>query len=209
LPDDVDALKALLRSQQAAHEAAHRLAIVQPLDEAIRPIGSLYEQLVLLRHRHFDASTEQSTGQARLFDEVEAIAADSTPEKDQVAIASQSDVGKKPRSRRRVASAHGCRPVCRAWMSPMRRPKINAYVRVVRPTVEIDEDISERLDIILETLCVLRPFTDAAYLRLPGFGAPSITRPSPRSKKDGAGERILEDEGKVVSWREAQRRYER
>jgi len=87
LPDDVEALKALLLAQQAAHQQA----IAQTLEHAMRQIDHLYEQFVLLRPRHFGASTEQAAGQAHLFDEAEVLAAASTPDQDQAPIPSQSD----------------------------------------------------------------------------------------------------------------------
>ena len=57
----------------------------------MRHIDHLYEQFVLLRQRHFGTSTEQSLGQAHLFDEAEVLAAASTPDQDQAPIPSQSD----------------------------------------------------------------------------------------------------------------------
>jgi len=103
LPDDVEALKALLRAQQAAHQQAIEQSVQQALEQAhehaMRHIDHLYEQFVLLRQRHFGASTEQSSGQAHLFDEAEVLAAASTPDQDQVPLPSQgdaaADAGKK------------------------------------------------------------------------------------------------------------------
>src|SRR3984893_17342468 len=95
LPDDVEALKALLLAQQAAHQQA----IAQTHEHAMRHIDHLYEQVVLLRQRHFGASTEQSAGQAHLFDEAELLAAASTAEQDHAPLPSQShaaaNAGKK------------------------------------------------------------------------------------------------------------------
>jgi transposase len=156
LPDDIEALKALLRSQQAAHEAAHQQAIAQTLDEAMRHIDYLYEQFVLLRHRHFGASTEQSTGQARLFDEAEALAAGSTPEQDQVPIALPGDAGKRAAGK----PARGKRAPL-----PSDLPRVDVVHEVPEdqrlcpcgtPMVEIGEDISEQLDILPMQVRVLR-----------------------------------------------------
>ena len=160
LPDDVEALKALLRSQQAAHEAAHQQAIAKTLDEAMRHIDYLYEQFVLLRHRHFGASTEQSTGQARLFDEAEALAATSTPEQDQAPIPSPgeaaADAGKKAAGK----PARGKRAPL-----PSDLPRVDVVHEVPedqrlcpcgKPMVEIGEDISEQLDIVPMQVRVLR-----------------------------------------------------
>ena len=160
LPDDVEALKALLRSQQAAHEAAHQQAIAQTLDEAMRHIDHLYEQFVLLRHRHFGASTEQSTGQARLFDEAEALAATSTAEQDQAPIPSPgeaaADAGKKAAGK----PARGKRAPL-----PSDLPRVDVVHEVPEdqrlcpcgtPMVEIGEDISEQLDIVPMQVRVLR-----------------------------------------------------
>src|SRR6202051_5125969 len=94
-PDDVDALKALLHAQQAAHQQAIDQSVQQALERAhehaMRHIDHLYEQFVLLRQRHFGASTEQSAGQAHLFDEAEVLAAASTPDQDQAPIPSPRD----------------------------------------------------------------------------------------------------------------------
>ncbi|CAP41482.1 hypothetical protein GG851_27410 [Bordetella petrii] len=86
LPDDVDALKALLHSQLAEQQQAART--VQ--EHLLRHIEYLYEQIVLLRHRQFGIKAEHLPAQSRLFDEAEALEADSTPEQDQAGIPAQS-----------------------------------------------------------------------------------------------------------------------
>jgi transposase len=73
LPDDVEALKALLHAQQVAHQQAIDQSVQQAVEQirehAMRHIDHLYEQFMLLRQRHFGASPEQSSGQTHLFDE--------------------------------------------------------------------------------------------------------------------------------------------
>ena len=77
LPDDIDALKALLHAQRAAFKmvvASAEAAIDTAKREAQEYIQRMIEQIALARHRQFGASSEQLIGQARLFDEAEAIA---------------------------------------------------------------------------------------------------------------------------------------
>ena len=64
LRDDIDALKALLHVQQAAHETAVKVAIAAAVDaatdtvkrEAQGYVQRMIEQRVLARHRQFGAS---------------------------------------------------------------------------------------------------------------------------------------------------------
>lgn len=82
LPDDIAALKALLHAQHAAHESAMKAAIAAAVEasasaikrEAQAYVQRMLEQLVLARHRLFGVSSEQGSGQARLFDEAEPTA---------------------------------------------------------------------------------------------------------------------------------------
>ena len=152
LPDDVEALKALLRAQQAAHDTAH--------EQAMHHIDYLYEQFVLLRHRHFGASTEQSAGQAPLFDEAEALATASTPEQDRATIppvtGNAADAGNdspgKPRRGKRAPLPAGLPRVEIVHDVP----EDQRVCACGTPMVEIGEDISEQLDIVPMQVRVLR-----------------------------------------------------
>jgi transposase len=156
LPDDVEALKALLLAQQAAHQQA----IAQTLEHAMRHIDHLYEQFVLLRQRHFGASTEQSAGQAHLFDEAEVLAAASTPNQDQAPIPSQSDAAADAGKKSAGKPARGKRAPL-----PSDLPRVDIVHEVPQdqrlcpcgtPMVEIGEDVSEQLDIVPMQVRVLR-----------------------------------------------------
>src|ERR1700692_1591989 len=156
LPDDVEALKALLLAQQAAHQQA----IAQTLEHAMRHIDHLYEQFVLLRQRHFGASTEQSAGQAHLFDEAEVLAAASTPDQDQAPIPSQSDAAADAGKKSAGKPARGKRAPL-----PPDLPRVDIVHEVPEdqrlcpcgtPMVEIGEDVSEQLDIVPMQVRVLR-----------------------------------------------------
>jgi transposase len=156
LPDDVEALKALLLAQQAAHQQA----IAQTLEHAMRHIDHLYEQFVLLRQRHFGASTEQSAGQAHLFDEAEVLAAASTPDQDQAPIPSQSDAAADAGKKSAGKPARGKRAPL-----PSDLPRVDIVHEVPEDQrlcpcgtlmVEIGEDVSEQLDIVPMQVRVLR-----------------------------------------------------
>jgi hypothetical protein len=67
LPSDSDALRTLLIAQR------HAMAELQRV--AHEHFASLYEQIALMRVRQFGPSSEAMPGQARLFDEAEALAA--------------------------------------------------------------------------------------------------------------------------------------
>jgi transposase len=117
----------------------------------MRHIDHLYEQVVLLRQRHFGASTEQSAGQAHLFDEAELLAAASTAEQDQAPIPSQSDAAANAGKKSAGKAARGKRAPL-----PFDRPRVDIVHEVPEaeplcpcgtPMVEIGEDVSEQLDI--------------------------------------------------------------
>jgi transposase len=123
----------------------------------MRHIDYLYEQFVLLRHRHFGASTEQSSDQARLFDEADALAATSTPEQDQATIpAHTGDAGPgapdKPRRGKRAPLPAGLPRVDVVHDVP----EAERTCPCGTPMVEIGEDVSEQLDIVPMQVRVLR-----------------------------------------------------
>ncbi len=69
LPTDAASLTALLHAVIASHNDVKT--------QALNHMQHMLEQFILARHRMFGASSEQSVNQGRLFDEAEALAADS------------------------------------------------------------------------------------------------------------------------------------
>ena len=151
LPTDVAALTALLHQQHAAHMASVDSLAQQVRDYANRVI----EQMVLARHRQFGVSSEQLSGQGRLFDEAEALAQSSTEEQDIAPIAPETVAGADKKV------------VARGKRSPL--PAVLARFDVVHdvpaaertcpcgtPMVEIGQDVSEQLDIVPMQVRVLR-----------------------------------------------------
>lgn len=172
LPDDIATLKALLLTQQTSHAHAVKEAVATAVAiavetalaaaklEAQATIQRMIEQLVLARHRQFGVSSEQLSGQARLFDEAEVLAQASTEADDtaplppETASADQdSDSSDKkpgrgkrsplPAELRRVDVLHDV-------------PADQRTCPCGTPMVEIGEDVSEQLDIVPMQIRVLR-----------------------------------------------------
>lgn len=164
LPDDVAALKALLYTQQAAHDIAMKSAVDAAVEAAVNTVKReaqehlhrMIEQLVLARHRQFGSSSEQSSAQARLFDEAEILAQSSTDEQDLAPIPSTAPVAatpadKKPRGKRaslpaeleRIEIVHDV-------------PEDERTCPCGTAMLEIGQDISEQLDIVPMQIRVLR-----------------------------------------------------
>jgi transposase len=162
LPDDIDALKALLHAQRAAFKmvvASAEAAIDTAKREAQEYIQRMIEQIALARHRQFGASSEQLIGQARLFDEAEAIALDTTDGQDNASIpaATTDDAGRDKNVKQRVRGKRSALP------SDLERVDIVHDVPAAERTcpcgttmVEIGEDVSEQLDIVPMQIRVLR-----------------------------------------------------
>lgn len=74
LPADTASLTALLHTQHQAYTDVKR--------QAMSHIQHLLEQFILLRHKQFGSSSEMLSAQARLFDEAEVLAADTTEAQD-------------------------------------------------------------------------------------------------------------------------------
>jgi transposase len=163
LPDNIDALKALVH-RQAAHVDAVKTAAAAATAAAHREaqdyIQRMIEQLVLARHRQFGASSEQIPDQARLFDEAEALAQSTTEEQDFAPVplastradeGSEAKSSKKARGKRRPLSAE--------------LPRVDVVHDVPEkqrtcpcgtPMVEIGQDVSEQYDIVPMQIRVLR-----------------------------------------------------
>lgn len=156
----------LLKSMIAAQADQHRFELdqrdadlqrrdveIQERDVIIRHrdehIAYLYEQIRLIRHRMYGASSEQAPGQGSLFDEAEVLAAQ--PAEDEPAPATEPAAEKKPRGKR----------------APL--PKDLPRVEIVHELtaeerhcacgaekIEIAPAISEQIDIVPMTVRVLR-----------------------------------------------------
>jgi len=92
LPTDVAALTALFHAQQAAHQAAVESLHKQFADH----LNHLVEQFILARHRQFGVSSEHVSGQGRLFDEVEILAADTSEAQDAAPIPPEVPAASSP-----------------------------------------------------------------------------------------------------------------
>ena len=154
----VDAAMAIAKlDAQVAVDAAIATARL----EAQVAMQRMIEQLVLARHRQFGVSSEQLSGQARLFDEAEVLAQSSTEVDDTAPIPAEvnmpADQGK---------TAPGVKPG-RGKRSPL--PATLDRVDVIHdvpedqrtcpcgtPMIDIGQDVSEQLDIVPMQVRVLR-----------------------------------------------------
>ena len=162
LPTNIADLTALLHAQQAAHLAAQQAILNSFEDQTalfsgqVRDyINHLIEQFILARHRHFGVSSEQLSGQARLFDEAEILAADTTEAQDLAPIPPVIPDACKP-----AVKARGKRAPLPAGL-----PRVDIVHEVPEaartcdcgtPMVVIGQEISEQLDIVPMQVRVLR-----------------------------------------------------
>ena len=156
LPSGDDAAwMALLHTQQTAHLAAQHAAIDSFENQVRDYVNHLIEQFILARHRHFGVSSEQLSGQARLFDEAEALAADTTEAQDLAPIPPVIPDACKP-----AVKARGKRAPL-----PTGLPRVDIVHEVPEaartcdcgtPMVVIGQEISEQLDIVPMQVRVLR-----------------------------------------------------
>lgn len=169
LPTDSAALIALMRQQQATIAAIRA--------KAQDHIDYLYEQIVLSRHRMFGASSEQSTDQARLFDEAELLAGmPETQDTDHAQTqepASHADTKKaKPRGKRAPLPAELPRLDIVHELPPAER-----LCACGTPMIEIGEEVSEQLDIVPMKIQVLRHIRKR--YACPERDQPPVTAPMP------------------------------
>ena len=144
LPADSEALKALLLTQQQAHEATIKSIERQVCDY----INTLVEQFILSRHRMFGSSSEQQSAQARLFDEAECLAAGSSEAQDITPIpVPATPVASKPE-----VKARGKRAPLPAELPRVEIvhdvPEAERTCACGTPMVVIGQAISEQLDIV-------------------------------------------------------------
>ena len=148
LPSGDDAAwAALLLAQHQAHTDVKR--------QAMSHIQHLLEQFILLRHKQFGASSEMLSAQARLFDEAETLAAETTEAQDVAPIPAETPAADKP-----AVKARGKRAPL-----PAELPRVEIVHDVPEalrtcpcgtPMVVIGQQVSEQLDIVPMQIRVLR-----------------------------------------------------
>lgn len=180
LPDDIGALKALLHAQHAAHitaveaavkvavEAAVKVAVAAAVEaaadavkrEAQAYVQRMLEQLVLARHRLFGASSEQLSGQSRLFDEAEALAHATTDAQDIAAIPPETTPAQSSHPQAPKKAARGKRSPLPAELTRVdvvhEVPEGERTCPCGTLMVVIGQDVSEQLDIVPMQVRVLR-----------------------------------------------------
>jgi transposase len=184
LPNDIAVLKALLRAQSSAflaqiqshqlaleaqrqaqaidHEAALSAALDAVRRQAQEQITHMLEQLVLARHRQFGVSSEQLSGQARLFDEADVLAQSTTDADDIAALPPETPAADDESEGKKVPgkSARGKRrplPETLARIDVVHDvPEDQRHCPCGSPMVEIGQDVSEQLDIVPMQVRVLR-----------------------------------------------------
>lgn len=150
LPTDAAELTLLLHAQHAAYKEVKR--------KALNHIHHLFEQFILLRHRQFGSSSEQSSAQRRLFDEAEVLAEGTTETEDIASLppeAAISAIGKgkhKPGRGKRGPLPADLKRVDIVHETP----ESERTCPCGTPMVEIGQDISEQLDIVPMQVRVLR-----------------------------------------------------
>ena len=180
LPDDITSLKALLYAQHAAHESAVKAAVavaVEAAAEAVKReaqdyVQRMLEQLVLARHRLFGVSSEQLSGQARLFDEAEALVQATTDAQDIAPIAPETVPSEGSNDKNPKKPARGKRsplPVDLKRVDVVHDvPEDERTCPCGTPMSEIGQDVSEQLDIVPMQVRVLRHIRKR-------YGCPSST----------------------------------
>ena len=148
LPTDAAALTALLHSVIAAHNDVKT--------QALNHMQHMMEQFILARHRMFGASSEQSSGQGRLFDEAEVLAAGSDAAQDMAPLPADTKADGKASTK----PARGKRAPLPAELKCVDVvhdvPEAERTCPCGTPMVQIGEDVSEQLDLVPMQVRVLR-----------------------------------------------------
>lgn len=199
LPTDIAAARVLLKEQHQAYTVAVKSAIEAAVAHAVKTavaeavaatrlegqaeMQRMIEQLVLARHRQFGVSSEQLSGQARLFDEAEVLAQSSTDADDTASIPTPtvptpadqySDAsGKKPGRGKRAALPAELERVDVLHDVPADQRTCPCGT----PMIEIGEDVSEQLDIVPMQIRVLRHVRKR--YGCPGSAHAPVTAPLP------------------------------
>jgi transposase len=153
LPNDVETLQALVSSLRDTHlEQQERLAEQQAkIRRQSSLIDQLVEQIKLVRHKQFGASSEQwSVDQMRLFNEAEAIVGESEGESESATVEVTSHRRKHGGRKPLPDSLPRIELVYELPESARRCPHDGAVLQ------EIGEAVTEQLDIIPAQVRVLR-----------------------------------------------------
>jgi transposase len=141
-PDDIHSLKALLLEKDRC------------LNEKDKRISLLEEQVRLLKHKRFAASSEKSDDQAELFNEAEA--AEPVPEED---LNENTDDAETETIQYERRKPRGCKPLPVDWPRVRIEHDLNNADKVYEcgcALTHIGEDTSEQLDIIPAKIQVLQ-----------------------------------------------------
>lgn len=158
LPADAQALRGLLIEQQRQVIAQiEAQAIEQIRIQTLEHIRHLYEQIALMRRRQFGPSSEAMPGQARLFDEAEALAGQSPDEETGDDESHDTDAPKGKSSRGRARGKRAPLPAELPRVDIVHElPEAQRVCPCGTPMVVIGEEISEQLDIVPMKIQVLR-----------------------------------------------------
>ncbi|MDQ2987575.1 MAG: IS66 family transposase [Pseudomonadota bacterium] len=155
LPGDVAGLTALLHEQHSMYASAVESIRQQAMRAAHDYLIRMVEQAALARHRLYGASSEQTSSQARLFDEAEVLAQDGTAQ-DLAAVPPVADPGTKSTNKK----ARGKRTPLPANLQRVDVvhdvPADERTCPCGTPMVEIGEEVSEQLDVVPMQVRVLR-----------------------------------------------------
>lgn len=128
--------------------------------ESQEAMQRLIEQLVQARHRQFGASSEQLSGQARLFDEAEVLAQGTSEVQDIAPIPATTLVAHTPEIIPPKKPSRGKRSPLPSELTRVEIihdvPEAQRTCPCGAPMIEIGEDSSEQLDIIPMQIRVLR-----------------------------------------------------
>jgi len=155
LPVDLAALTLLMDAQRAAHQAAVNLLEGQFRNQ----LNRLIEQFILSRHRQFGVSSEQLSGQGRLFDEAELLATGTTEAQDLAIIPAESTAADNAADKSK-AKARGKRAPLPAELPRVvilhDVPEADRFCPCGTPMVLMGQQISEQLDIVPMQIRVLQ-----------------------------------------------------
>lgn len=190
LPGDVAGLTALLHEQHSMYAEAVESIRQQAMRAAHDYLIRMVEQAALARHRLYGASSEQTSSQARLFDEAEVLAQDGAAQ-DLAPVPPGGDPGTKPANKQ----ARGKRAPLPASLERVDVvhdvPADERTCPCGTPMVEIGEEVSEQLDVVPMQVRVLRHVRKR--YGCPGSAHAPVTAPLPPQPlpKSNASFRLL------------------
>ena len=190
LPGDVAGLTALLHEQHSMYASAVESIRQQAMRAAHDYLIRMVEQAALARHRLYGASSEQTSSQARLFDEAEVLTQDGAAQ-DLAPVPPGGDPGTKPANKQ----ARGKRAPLPAGLERVDVvhdvPADERTCPCGTPMVEIGEEVSEQLDVVPMQVRVLRHVRKR--YGCPGSAHAPVTAPLPPQPlpKSNASFRLL------------------